>query len=134
MDTDYSYRAISPITEDEYDASNSSDESDGILSESDSLHPTTSSVDLQPASANTVEQCGQTMYRLCGDNIDKTVKQHYLRYGTQKTGSIHYFHSYAVANKIDFSSLPETTPPLPNVGAYQLAASLLPSPDDDAAL
>ena len=74
------------------------------------------------------------MYRLCGDNIDKTVKQRYLRYGTQKTGSIHYFHSYAVANKIDFSSLPETTPPLPNVGVHQLAASLLPSPDDDAAL
>ena len=52
----------------------------------------------------------------------------------KKTRSIHYFHSYAVADRIDFSSLPETTPPLPIVDVQQLAASLLPSSDDDVAL
>ena len=65
-------------------------------------------------------------YRLCGDNIDKTVKQHSMRSDAYKTGSIHYFHSYAVADRIDFSSLPETTPPLPSVDVLQLATSLLP--------
>ena len=41
---------------------------------------------------------GQTMYCLCGDNIDNTVKPRYKRSDTHKTESIHYFHSYAVAN------------------------------------
>ena len=39
-----------------------------------------------------------------------------------------------MADRINFSSLPETTPPLPPVDVHQLAASLLPSPDDDVAL
>ena len=69
------------------------------------------------------------MYRLCGDNIDKTVKQRYMRSDAYKTGSIHYFHSYAVADRIDFGSLPETTPPLPSVDVLQLVTSLLLSPD-----
>ena len=115
--SDYSYRAISPITEEEYDTSDSIDESEGVLPESDSLHLTTFSRGLQPASTSTVGQCGhsQTMYRLCSDNIDKTVKQRYMRSDAYKTGSIYYFHSYTVADRIDFSSLPVTTPPLPSV-------------------
>ena len=74
------------------------------------------------------------MYRLCGDNIDKTVKQRYMRFDAHKTKSLHYFHSYAVANRIDFSFLSEMTPPLPSVNIQQLAISLLPSPEDDVAL
>ena len=134
--SDYSYQAISPITEEEYDTSDSTDESEGVLPVSDSLHRTTFSLGLQPASTSTVEQCGhsQTMYHFCSDNIDKTVKQCYMRSDAYKTGSIHYFHSYAVADRIDFSSLPETTPPLPSVDVLQLATSLLPSPEDDVAL
>ena len=58
--SDYSYRAISPITEEEYDTSDSTDESEGVLPESDSLHPTTFSLGLQPASTSTVEQCGHS--------------------------------------------------------------------------
>ena len=54
-----------------------------------------------------------------------------MRCDTQKSGSMHYFHSYAVADRIDFSNLSETTPPLPSVSRRQLATSLLPSPDDD---
>ena len=53
---------------------------------------------------------GQTVYRLCGDNIDKTVKPRYMRSDTHKTESIHYFHSYAAANRVDFSDLSERTP------------------------
>ena len=75
-----------------------------------------------------------TLFRLCGDNIDKTVKRRYIRSDTRKTESIHYFHSYAVADRIDFSSLSDTVPPIPRVDIAQLATSLLPSQDDDAAL
>lgn len=73
------------------------------------------------------------MYRLCG-NIDKTVRQRYMRSDVPKPESIHYFHYYAVANRIDFSHLSEITPPLPNVEVRQIATSLLPTPDDDMAL
>ena len=48
--------------------------------------------------------------------------------------SIHYFHSYAVADRIDFSDMSEATFPLPSVSTEQLAASLLPSIEDDMAL
>ena len=74
------------------------------------------------------------LYRFCGDNIDKTVKQCYMRYDAYKTGSIHYFHSYAVGDRIDFTSPPDTTPPLPSVDVLQLTTSLLLSSDDDVAL
>lgn len=76
----------------------------------------------------------RTTYRLCGDNIDKTVKQRYMRYGIAKPNSIHYFHSYAVADRIDLSGTSETVLPLPSVDAEQLSISLLPSTDDDESI
>ena len=39
-----------------------------------------------------------TMYHLCGDNLDKGIKQRYMRIDNEKPASIHYFHSFAVAN------------------------------------
>ena len=146
-DSDSSFLAISPLTsEEEYSVSESSDERESDMSESDStaldLKQFRASVGLhvpeccnltaiqQTSAANKPRHC-HTMYRLCGDNIDKTVKQRYMRSDTTKSGSIHYFHSYAVASRIDFSHLSETTPLLPRVDLHQLATSLLPSPDDD---
>ena len=137
-DSDYSYQAVSPITsEEEYDTSESTDESENALSKSASLPSSSFSLDHQEVCLSAREQNdshSQTKYCLCGDNIDKTVKQRYMRSGTQKAGSIHYFHSYAVANRIDFSPLSEQTPPLPSVDIQQLAASLLPPSDDEVAL
>ena len=148
--SDYSLKSMSPVTsEEEYVASSSSNESDSDTSESHT--PTTSSaihlsttspqspgsMTNQQVSTRCVSEPfshGQTMYRLCGDNIDKTVKPRYMRSDTHKTESIHYFHSYAVANRVDFSDLSERTPPLPSVDLWQLASSLLPSPDDDATM
>ena len=57
-----------------------------------------------------------------------------MRYGQNKTDSIHYFHSYAVADRINFSDLSETAPLLPNVSDEQLAISLLPSVEEDMAI
>ena len=62
------------------------------------------------------------MYCLCWDNTDKTVKLQYTRSDTHKTESIDYFHSYAVANRVDFIDLSERTPPMPSVELWQEAS------------
>ena len=153
-DSDDSFHDTSPITsEKEYSTSGSSDESESDTPESNS-HPPMTSPDQQPPTRSLALQgpgshyptvtlqrsstlCankpsstghGQTLYCLCGDNIDKTVKKQYMRTDTYRTGSIHYFHSYAVADRIDFSDLSETILPLPRVDLRQLATSPLPSP------
>lgn len=43
-------------------------------------------------------------YTLCGDNIDKNVKRRYQR-SDKTTVSLHYFHMYAIKNRVDFSQL-----------------------------
>ena len=50
-------------------------------------------------------------FRLCGDNVDKTIKQRHMRLATRKLESIHYFHIYAVADRIDFSHLSKSVIP-----------------------
>ena len=62
------------------------------------------------------------MYRLCGDNIVKGIKQRYMRVGKQGLDAIHYFHSYAVSNRVDSTGMEDQ---------HQIALSLLPSADDD---
>lgn len=57
-----------------------------------------------------------------------------MRVGVDKPDSIHYFHSYAVADRVDFSSLSENVIPTHQRDKKQVALSLLPSPEDDAAL
>ena len=36
-------------------------------------------------------------YRICGDNIDKTVRPRYMR-SDKKNVSLHYFHSYGASS------------------------------------
>ena len=43
-------------------------------------------------------------YKLVGDNIDKVVKPRHMRIDSQSR-SLHYFHFYAVKDRIDFSHL-----------------------------
>ena len=97
--------------------------------------PTPIDASTQLAVFPTLDPPGDTpkvMYRLCGDNIGKSVWQHHnMRSDLPKPESIHYFHCYAVANRINFSHLSEITPPLPNVKLRQIATSLLPTPDDN---
>ena len=75
-----------------------------------------------------------TLYHLCGDNLDKCIKQRYMRVGCKKPDSIHYFHSYAVADRVDFNHLCDQVIPTLQRDAKQLASFLLPTLDDDAAL
>lgn len=74
-------------------------------------------------------------YRLCGDNVDKSIKHRYMRSATSGSVSdIHYLHSYAVKNRISTHGLSEASPATPTADAKQLALSLLPSADDDSTI
>ena len=73
-------------------------------------------------------------FRLCGDNIDKNVRTRHMRVD-RRNKSLHYFHLYAVENRVDFVSLSDDTPD--NSGITDLrsvAESLLPTPRDDEVL
>ena len=73
-------------------------------------------------------------YKLVGDNIDKGVKAKYMRFGDHCNKSIHYFHSFAVQNRVDFSFLPDVLPDTCLNHPRAMAKSLLPSAEDDRTL
>ena len=75
-----------------------------------------------------------TFYRICGDNIDKSVKHRYMRSDFQGSSSLHYFHSYATADRIDFLKLSDKSPPAKQLGNHAEAFILLPSLEDEEAL
>ena len=68
------------------------------------------------------------MFRICGDNIDKGVKQRYMQVGVKR------FHAYAVSDRIDFSNLSEQVIPTSQICPDRIATSLLPSVEDDLAI
>lgn len=75
----------------------------------------------------------QKSYRLCGDNIDKSVKHRYMRLDQKsQVKGFHYFNSYATKNRTDSSSI------LPiyscNPSPRGMALTMLPSSDDDSIL
>lgn len=72
-------------------------------------------------------------FKLCGDNIDKTVKRRYLR-SDKGNLSLHYFHSYAVLDRIDVSCLSESPLPTCLNSPDKIAESLLPSLSDDSSM
>ena len=74
-------------------------------------------------------------YRLCGDNIDKTVRRRHLRSDRRNNISMHYFHVYAVENRIDFSNCPDVMPDNSKISDFRFVAkSLLSTSHDDAVL
>ena len=74
------------------------------------------------------------MFHVIGDNVDEGVKQQYTRTEVSKPDSVHYFHSFAVADRVDFSSLSEQVIPTEQADGKQVALSLLPSYEDDSAM
>lgn len=73
-------------------------------------------------------------YKLVGDNIDKGVKARYMRADHHHNKSLHYFHSFAVANRVDFSSYSDVRPSSCVNSPKHRAAQLLPSQQDDKAI
>ena len=76
-----------------------------------------------------MERNGWVGYVFVGDNIDKNVKACFQRY-ENKGQTLHYFHGYAVRDRLDLSHLSDTRPP----PATPNATSLLPSSFDTTAL
>lgn len=59
------------------------------------------------------QQCvpvlGSSYYKIVGDNIDKNIRPSFQRVNHQ-TKSLHYFHSFAAMDRIDFSNLSNVVP------------------------
>lgn len=73
-------------------------------------------------------------FRLCGDNIDKTIRRRFLRSDNSNT-SLHYFHSYAVLNRVDFSHLSDHIPDNSTITDLEsVAISIQPTKIDDKIL
>lgn len=67
-----------------------------------------------------------TGFKIVGDNIDKTIKPRYMRFDRQ-TQSLHYFHSYAIKDRINLSDKSDV---LPDPPTNPNLLSLLPNSDD----
>ena len=72
-------------------------------------------------------------FKIVGDNIDKNIRPRYVRSNAQST-SIHYFHSYALRDRIDFQTLSHQQPSCCLPSQQDLAESILPSTTDDEML
>ena len=70
-------------------------------------------------------------FKLVGDNIDKTVRPRYIRIENYSNKSLHYFHSFAVQNRVDFNCLPDVAPVSCLNHPNEVAKCLLPSTNHD---
>lgn len=68
---------------------------------------------------------------MVGDNIDKNIQPQDMRLDNQ-TKSLHYFHVYAVRDRIDLSDYDDTLPS-PDISSISID-KLLPSDDDNTNL
>ena len=56
-----------------------------------------------PTASTPSTQLQLQSYKLVGDNIDKCVRAQYIRFESgHDNKSLHYFHYFAVLNRIDF--------------------------------
>lgn len=69
-------------------------------------------------------------YKLVGDNIDKNVRPRHMRQDRQ-TLSMHYYHSYAVRDRVNVSGLSDARPSLKNTPLLSVPVTdVLPSDSD----
>ena len=66
-------------------------------------------------------------YKIVGDNIDFNIVPRYMRID-HKLNSLHYFHSYAVCDRIGVENLPYQKPPSCLPSSKHIAKMLLPTP------
>ena len=75
-----------------------------------------------------------TGYKIVGDNLDKNIKPRYKRIDHQ-TQSLHFFHHFAVKDRIDLSSVSDDPSPYIDVPVSDLPIdALLPSVPDHQTL
>ena len=120
----------SPIT-------SSDSEDDDQMEHVDAANPLPSQSVSAPASVqdSTCSPSCPLSYKIVGDNVDKNITPRYIRStSNQKVKSLHYYHSYAVRDRIDVSKLPNEISPTCFPSPETRAKSLLPSRADDDAL
>ena len=135
--SDYDFEPYSPVSSsDELSAEEvTSSESDGNEGTDVTAGMDTSQSDSQLMALETHSSgnTGTLSYKLVGDNIDKTVKHRYMRVDKhRKNESMHYFHAFAVRDRIDFSSLSNHFPSISSLPfPDEIVKTLLPSKEDD---
>lgn len=139
-DDDYAPESSSSESE-EGSLDDMSDEDEEMLSSSDGESDSSCDIDFAlpvvpeaATGADSTPSSTQECIKLCGDNIDKTVKARYMRSDKGFNWSLHYFHSYALLDQVDMSGLCDSVVAgcLPSPSA--IAESLLPSASDDNTL
>ena len=77
------------------------------------------------------QQCGNQShipsYAIVGDNVDKTINPRFMTFEHQRQ-SLHYFHSYAVLDRVNCADLPSGAP-AGDIKSLSFAA-FLPTPED----
>ena len=73
-------------------------------------------------------------FKLVGDNIDFTINARYVRTDGRQTRSLHYFHFFAIRDRIDMSQYDFDLPQKVSLDPEKIALKLLPSIEDDTSL
>ena len=73
---------------------------------------------------------GKPSFKLCGDNVDKTVWHRYMRAECTGTLSLHYFHLYGVLDRVTFDKLSPVLSPKPPIDPIAIMNMLLPTSID----
>ena len=135
-DSDCSWLSMSSISLDEEYSSDSSvdeiseeftDESTEFDTDTDTdssltqIDDTTSSYSSLHSPSSQPPVSSPTHYCLCGDNINKTVRQRYLRSDSYQSSLLHYFHSYAVKDRVNCFSLSDVPNLNPDLDSRELA-------------
>ena len=120
--------SFSPVTESDTDT----EDTDGIDSDVDVMHTAIDTI--SSSEGEIVTKCPpmppSPYFKIVGDNIDKHIKPRYMRTG-HKGKSLHYFHSFAVHNRINVDNFSTERAPSCLPSPNYVAKSLLPTTSDD---
>ena len=96
-------------------------------SSSESFLQSASDVSLNSMQVSLPSQTGLNTFKLVSDNINKEVQPHEMRSDYQSR-SLHYFHTYAVKDRVDLSGISNILPVI-DLTKVQLS-SILPSANE----
>ena len=91
----------------------------------------TSEISDESNTTGIADESKQTTYKLVGDNIDKNVHPREMR-SDHQTHSLHYFHAYAVLDRVDMSGF-STDVQIPDTSEINLR-HLLPTGSDESTM
>ena len=78
----------------------------------DSVEDITSPWDIHSDQDTAIDSHGDLGFKIVGDNLDKTIRPRFQTTEWQ-TRTLHYFHTYAVRDRIPSAHLSDTPPALP---------------------